>query len=422
MSSQMYSRRDYDYLRALYQRSAEQPAEEAPTQGIMEGFPPPPELRVRRDNWLEYPYSTWSFRNVTKLFPTVPVYRDPSWASDLDYQPVDLDGLRFKSICGQEVTLAAHLKATHTNGFLVIRNNTILYERHFGQMHGSDRHAWFSVSQILIGLVIEDLVYRQALAPETKVVDILPDLATTAFGQATVANLLDMSVGVDYREDYNDPESHSSHYTYASGLIQRRKGETRAESLHSYLLSLQQNRSHGGFFQYVTANSEVLAWVAETVTGQSFPLLVQRLWRNIGCESDSLFITDAWGRGIAAAGLCSTLLDMGRLGVMLANKGRIGHRAVLPACLIENILGSADASRFQDTPDYSQWLPGAAYKSQFYVLENRVLMGCGIYGQYLYADTRTGTVIAKFSSAGEAADPLDIDTVRLFRLISDFEV
>jgi len=57
-----------------------------------------------------------------------------------------------------------------------------------------------------------------------------------------------------------------------------------------------------------------------------------------------------------------------------------------------------------------------------YVLDNRALMGCGIHGQYLYADTRTGTVIVKFSAAREAAGLLDIGTVRVLRLIGDLQL
>lgn len=423
MSSHLYDKVEHDQLRAAYLQAANPAAGPDPLlEGIMEGFPPPPDKRVGRHNWLVYPYSTWSLRNVSKLFPTEPIRHEGASAAPLSHNPWPLEDLAFTSVCGLRVTLDMHLRATQTSGLLVIRNGAIVFERTYNGMQVGDRHAWFSISQVLVGLIVEELVYRGTLGYDTPVAQIIPDLTGTAYAQASIAHLLDMAVGVDYIEDYTDPASHSSHYTYASGLIRPAAGQTRPESLHSYLLSLRQNRPHGGFFQYVTANSEVLGWVAEAVTGLPFSRLVQRLWRSLGCEGDSLFITDSWGRGIAGAGFCSTLADLGRLGLLLANKGRLDNRQVLPGRIFERILGEADPGGVQGNDDYREWLPGGAYKSQFYVLDNRALMGSGIHGQYLYADTRTGTVIVKFSAAREAAGLLDIDTVRLLRLVAELEV
>lgn len=423
MSSHLYDPVDHDALRAAYLEVAAPPSGPDPVlEGIMEGFPPPADKRVGRHNWLTYPYSTWAFRNVSKLFPTEAIRREGAAPAPSRHTPWPLEDLAFDSVCGLRVTLDMHLRASQTCGLLVIRNGAVVFERTYHGLQVGDRHAWFSVSQVLVGLIVEELIYRGALSHDTQVAQLIPDLAGTAYATASVGHLLDMTVGVDYREDYTDPTSHASHYTYASGLIRPADGQVCAQSLHSYLLSLRQNRAHGGFFQYVTANSEVLGWVAEVVTGLAFPRLVQRLWRSLGCEDDGLYITDAWGRGITGAGVCSTLSDLGRVGLLLANKGRLDNRQVLPAKLFERILGSAEPAYLRDNCDYSHWLPGGAYKSQFYVLDNRALMGSGIHGQYLYADTRTQTVIVKFSAAREAAGLLDIDTVRLLRLIADLQV
>lgn len=423
MSSHLYDKVEHDQLRAAYLQAANPGRGPDPSlAGIMEGFPPPPDKRVGRHNWLHYPYSSWSFRNVSKLFPTEPVRREGALPVPASHTPWPLESLTFDSVCGLRVTLDMHLRASQTSGLLVMRNGTIVFERTYNGMQVGDRHAWFSVSQVLIGLIVEELVYRGGLKHETLVAQVIPDLMGTAYAEASIEQVLDMAVGVDYLEDYTDPASHASHYTYASGLIRPAAGQARAESLHSYLLSLRQNRPHGGFFQYVTANSEVLGWVAEAVTGLPFPRLVQRLWRSLGCADDSLFITDAWGRGIAGAGFCSTLADLGRVGQLLANKGRLDNRQVLPTRIFERILGAAEPGVMQGNADYSQWLPDGAYKSQFYVLDNRAFMGSGIHGQYLYADTRTGTVIVKFSASRQAAGALDIDTVRVLRLIADLQV
>lgn len=405
---------------ALYEEArAALTCPEKEQQTLMQGFPPRPEERVTKENWTSAPFSQWGFRHASRLLPTATVFAGEVEPSYLPERLIDLDRFRFTSSSSEQVTLAEHLQATHSDAFLVMRKGEVIYERYFRGQSPVDRHITFSVTQAFVGILAEELIYRGRLIETAQVREYVPDLEGSAFADATIRNLMDMSVGIDYLEDYESPFSSCSAYGYACGMLSPPEGLVAQASVYDYLMSLRKSGEHGGFFQYVTANSEVLAWAMERATGLSFPQMVQQLWRKLGCERDGYFISDAWGRGVAGAGFSATLRDLARFGAMVANSGRYQGRALLPQQVLGSISAGADPNIYAKHADYSRWTPGASYRSQWYVFNNPgpALLASGIYGQYLYVDMKTQTVIVKQSSQPEAVGMLEVDTVRLLRAL-----
>jgi CubicO group peptidase (beta-lactamase class C family) len=245
-------------------------------------------------------------------------------------------------------------------------------------------------------------------------------LTGSAFGDATVRQLFDMAVAVDYSEVYEDPDSESSQYGYACGFQPAPAQYTTFESLYQYLPSLRKRGSHGGFFHYVTATTEALAWVMERASGKACHQLLQAVWSQLGCESDGYFLADPWGRSVAGAGFSATLRDMARFGRLLANDGRQDGRQLLSAEALAGIAAGADPAIYAASPDFSSWTPGASYRSQWYVFNDHshALMAGGIHGQYLFIDKPSGVVIVKQSSLDDAVSPVDGDSVRMLRAIA----
>lgn len=406
-------------LSAIYQQAREALLLPTVEHSLMQGFPPRPSERVTRANWTVPPFSQWGFRHASRLLPTATVFAGEVEPSYLPERLVDLDDFRFLSTCGEQVTLAEHLHASCTDGFLVMRKGEVIYERYFNGQRPVDRHMCFSMSQALVGTLAEEMLYRSQLNELAKVRDYVPDLDGSAFADATVRDLLDMAVAVDYREDYEDPLSDCAFYGYASGIFLAPEGIHFQESLYDYLMALRKKGNHGGFFHYVTANSEVLAWVMERVSGLPFHELVQQLWRKLRCERDGYFISDPCGRGVAGAGFSATLRDVARFGTMIADQGKYQGRQLLPQKVIDNIAEGGSASVYARQTDYSRWTPGGSYRSQWYVFKDdgQALMASGIHGQYLYIDLITSTAIVKQSSQAQAVSELEPDTVRLMRAL-----
>ncbi|MFL6611769.1 MAG: serine hydrolase domain-containing protein, partial [Pseudomonas sp.] len=340
--------------------------------------------------------------------------------SPLQQAPRALDQLHFDSECGLSISVIDHLVASQTDAFLVMQGDTVLFERYFNGQQPHDRHVMFSVTKSLIGTLGEQLVSDGLLDPARYAADYVPELAGSAFGDATVRQLFDMAVGIAYSEVYEDPDSESSQYGYACGFQPAPAEYAQFESLYQFLPSLKKQGGHGGFFHYVTATTEALAWVMERASGQSCDQLLAKIWGPLGCERDGYFLADPWGRSVAGAGFNATLRDMARFGRLLANEGRHDGRQLLSAQTIARIAAGADPAVYATSPDFAEWTPGASYRSQWYVFNDhsQALMAGGIHGQYLFIDKPSGVVIVKQSSLKEAVSPFDGDSVRMLRAIA----
>ncbi|WP_055137368.1 serine hydrolase domain-containing protein [Pseudomonas corrugata] len=407
-------------LASLYVETHESSSDARSTSSFMQGFPAEPHHRVTWHNWMRAPFNQWGFRNLARLRPSIDVQAGAGPVSVLKQAPLALDELHFNSECGLSISVLEHLVASQTDAFLVMQGGTVLFERYFNGQEPQDRHVMFSVTKSLIGTLGEQLVSDGVLDPALPAAHYVPELEGSAYADATVRQLFDMAVGIQYSEVYEDPDSESSQYGYACGFQPAPTQYAQFESLYQFLPSLRKQGDHGGFFHYVTATTEALAWVMERATGKSCHRLLEDIWSQLGCERDGYFMADPWGRSVAGAGFNATLRDMARFGRLLASDGRHDGRQLLSPETIARIAAGADPAIYATSPDFEAWTPGASYRSQWYVFNDhsQALMAGGIHGQYLFVDKPSGVVIVKQSSLNEAVSPFDGDSVRMLRAIA----
>ncbi|NVZ21556.1 serine hydrolase domain-containing protein [Pseudomonas costantinii] len=407
-------------LARLYVEANESLQAEQAAPRLMQGFPAAPEQRVTWENWMRPPFNRWGFRHLARLRPSIDVQAGVRPVTGLGEAPQALDELHFASQCGLSVSVIDHLMASHTDGFLVMQGDQVLFERYFNGQGPDDRHIMFSVTKSLIGILGEQLISDGLLDPSRKANTYVPELTGSAFGDASVRQLFDMAVGIDYSEVYDDPASESSQYGYACGFSPTPVQYAEFESLYQYLPSLRKRGEHGGFFHYVTATTEALAWVMERASGTCCAQLLQRIWLQLGCERDGYFMADPWGRSVAGAGFNATLRDMARFGRLLANDGYQDGVQVVCADAIARVAGGANPEIYAANAEFSEWTPGASYRSQWYVFNDhsQALMAGGIHGQYLFVDKVSKVVIVKQSSLPDAVGPFDADSVRMLRAIA----
>ena len=387
---------------------------------LMTEFPPVEARRVTWQNWMSPPFNKWGFRHLARLRPSISVAAGNGAASDLPEAIEDLDGFSFESLCGLSVRLDEQLVASHCDAFIVVHQGKVKYERYFNGQTSNDRHIMFSVTKSLIGVLAEQLICDGVLNPDLRADHYVPEFAGGAFADATVRQLLDMAVGIAYTERYDDPESESSQFGYACGFQPAPATHAQFASLYQYLPSLRKRGEHGGFFHYVTATTEALAWVMERAGGIACHELLARVWGQIGCQRDGYFMADPWGRGVAGAGFSATARDIARFGLLLANHGMYEGHAVLDPRAIDAIAQGSDPAIYAANEEFSAWTPGASYRSQWYVFNDHspALMACGISGQYLFVDRDADLVIVKQSSLPEAISLFDPDNVRVLRALA----
>jgi CubicO group peptidase (beta-lactamase class C family) len=259
------------------------------------------------------------------------------------------------------------------------------------------------------------LIAEGELDDTKKIVDYVPELNVPggAYADATVRNLMNMEIGIDFAEIYDDPSSTIFQFAYAAGMTPAPPGVSSFPSLYEFLPSLKKKGEHGRDFHYVTANSEVLGWIVEKITRTGFAhVFEEKVYSKIGAERDAFYITDPHGKVVSGGGLNLTARDALRLAVMMASEGRIDGRQVVPAAVVAKIAAGG-------TPRPSLWGNenggrDHSYISQWYFDHSRgVLSAEGIHGQTLHMLPKRGIAMVAQSSHPDAAGPF-------FLVLDDF--
>src|SRR4029079_528044 len=148
----------------------------------------------------------------------------------------------------------------------------------------------------------------------------------------------------------------------------RRRGQRAPCTTCACTVRLTNDGVHGGPFRYRSILTDVLAWAAAEVTGTRFPDLFSRvIWSRIGAERDAEVIVDAAGFAVVEVGICTTLRDLARFGVMHLNDGAAGEERVVPAAWIARLLERDEALIAAYDRDLLGHLPNAFYHDQWWV-------------------------------------------------------
>jgi CubicO group peptidase (beta-lactamase class C family) len=390
------------------------------SERLMDGFPPRPDSQVTLANWRTSPFNKWSFHHVRELLPTADIPHDPANVRQLPVHPIVLDGLRFSAADGTDLTLEAALQATSTDALVVLHKGRIVLERYANGMTERTPHILMSVSKSMLGLVAGILAGRRALDLSAPVTDVIPELGSTAWAGATVAQLLDMRTGVAFAEDYLAASGPMVAYRKAVGWNPPEPGDPPSD-LRSFFRELKEaDGPHGGRFCYVSPNTDLLGWIIERATGRRYADLVSEvLWQPAGAAESAYITVDRLGAPRAAGGMCATARDLARIGQLVLEGGARGSKQVIPTAWIDAIGKDGDPQAWAEG-NLACYYPGAPlhYRAQWYVerADPPLLFCLGIHGQNLFVDSAKAIVIAKFSSQSQ---PLNADLIGLTgRLVS----
>lgn len=375
----------------------------------MVGAPPSPDRTVRFDDgsYFRFPAMRWSVANFRQLMPTLNVPRGLGAPLPLPRQ-LDrrIDALPVVPTgASQPLTWRQALDATYTDGIVVLHRGNVVYERYFGVLTDDGQHAAMSVTKSVIGTLGAMLVADGTLDARRKIADYVPELGQSAFGSATLRQVLDMTTALDYSEDYADPNAHVWAHAQAGNPLPKPKDYTGPRSYFEFLQTVRQRGEHGQAFGYKTVNTDVLGWVIARVTGRNVAqLLSERIWSRLGSEQDAYFTVDSIGTPFAGGGLNAGLRDMARFGEMLRNGGRFNGQQIVPASVVKDIRQGGDKEAFAKA-GYSQ-LKGWSYRAMWWVSHNPdgAYMARGVHGQSIYIDPAAEMVIVRFASHPVAAN------------------
>jgi CubicO group peptidase (beta-lactamase class C family) len=358
------------------------------------------------DGWLDGPANRWWFQRVDEILATAPVPRGGGPPLAFGRAPVELD-------------LGEWPAQSFTDGILVLRGRDVVAEHYRNGMGPATRHLLMSVSKSLCGALVGRLVGEGRVGPESLVSRYVPELAGSAYGDATLRQVLDMTVAVEFGERYEDPESEVQAQDRVAGWRARRAGDP--PDSYAFLASLRRSGRHGESFHYCSAGTDVLAWVVERATGRSYAsALSEGLWSRLGAERDAFVSVDPAGFAAANGGVCASLRDLARFGRLVLEGGRnAGGEQVVPESWLADLRRGAGPGT-ADEPGAPH--PAGRYRSQWWLTgdDHASFYAAGIYGQYLWLDPAADVAIAKLSSLPAPDDPTSWkEHVARFREICD---
>jgi hypothetical protein len=386
---------------------------------IMEGFPPPNEGQVTINNWRLPPFNRWAFHHVRELIPTSTIHRTEKPVERIPLISSLLDRLAFQGPDGREWTIGSLLPLTWTDGFLVMQRGRALMEWYDAGMHPEVQHIVFSVSKsisaILAGVVIGD----GRLDPDALVTRYIPEVEGSAYGgDCTVRHVLDMTVSINFIEDYLDAGGDFMRYRVATGWNPIPQG-SKAEDLRAFLTTLRRGPGpHGQTFHYVSPNTDLLGWILERATGRPYAaVLSDAIWKRINSEFSAYITVDRVGAPRTAGGICATLRDLARFGDMVRNRGRVGDTQVVPEWWIDDIRTKGDPVAWA-SGSMAKMMPRGRYRGKWYSTGNDRGAFCaiGIHGQWIYIDPTSEVTIVKLSS-----QPLPLDDTMDALLLTAFD-
>jgi CubicO group peptidase (beta-lactamase class C family) len=392
---------------------------------LMSGFPPAKSNQVTLANWRTAPYIKWAFQHVREIVPSADIANSPNNIWQLESGHEDWSSFSFQH-GGETYSLDRFVAETDTDGLAILHRGKVICEHYAYGMTSNMPHILMSVSKSLTSIVAGILIDKGALDPEQTVVSILPELKNSVYSDATVRHVLDMRVGLNFDEDYLATSGPIVEYRKSTNWNPLAPGE-RASDLRNFLASLKDRAGpDGGPFHYVSTNTDLLGWILERSTGTRFPeLLSNLLWQPMGAQASAYITVDRLGAPRCAGGICTTVLDLARVGQLIVQGGRRNGTAIIPASWIEDMFANGDPEAWSDGDMISYFLYSGDrhmhYRNKWYVLRDRAIaFGLGVYGQNVFVDRTNEIVVAKVSSQAPPLDKRLIDlTIGFVEAVSD---
>ncbi|WP_430332936.1 serine hydrolase domain-containing protein [Rhodococcus sp. ACT016] len=302
---------------------------------------------------------------------------------------------------GGRISASEFLDTTHSNAFMVLRDGAITHEWYRDGVGATTLNASWSVAKSIVSLLVGRAIESGKLAENERLVDVLPDLSTGGpYDSITIRDLLDMTSGADVSENYNPyfPFTGTARMyltTDLAGFVRDHRG-------------LQFDPGTEG--EYRSVDTQLLGQAVAAAEGRPLSELLETgIWGPIGAQDDAAWNLDrAGGQEKAFCCINATARDFAKVGQLVLDGGRVGDTQVVPEAWIRRL--STPAAHAVSGWGYSAqwWHPTGG--------NGRDLSAIGVYGQYIYVDPASRTVVVKLSDHGTEQD--EIDTIDVFRAIA----
>jgi CubicO group peptidase (beta-lactamase class C family) len=315
---------------------------------------------------------------------------------------------------GEAKSVSSFIDRTGTTGFIVIKDDTILFEKYYqGNTEASKAISWSvakSFVSALFGIAVSEGSIKDINQPVT---DYLPLLKNSGYNGVSIKNVLQMSSGIRFNEDYGDFNSDINKMGRYFGLNM---------PLADFVASLKAEKQQGIYHHYVSMDTQVLGMILREATGKNLSEYAQeKLWKPLGMESDAYWLIDSSGMEAAFAGLNVTLRDYARFGRLYLNKGNWNGKQIVPAAWVKASVTPDAPHLMPGKRSNASWVLGYGYQWWIPLNPDGDYLAIGIYGEAIYVYPRYNIVIVKtsaYTDYNKDGDDMEIESIEMFRAIA----
>jgi CubicO group peptidase (beta-lactamase class C family) len=299
--------------------------------------------------------------------------------------------------------ITAYLREQRTTGLLIIKSGAIVFEGYQYARDEAMQMRSFSMSKTIIALLI-------GVALEQGVIQSLDDVVAkyytalddSAFGKTTIRNLLQMSSGIRFHEDYSF-DRNTDLVKFHQQLSNSRQGTNSAAA--AFRQFNEREFPQGQRFRYSSIETALLCRVLMQASNRTITDLTHEwLWKPMGAESDAYWLLSGAERTEnCGGGFYATLRDYARLGLLLANNGRRGEHQIISN---DYLLMATDASRQREAfkPGRATAFFGYGFQTWLFPTNTRTFALLGIYGQSIFIQPATGIVMVETGAYEHPSD------------------
>ncbi|ODU27904.1 MAG: serine hydrolase [Sphingopyxis sp. SCN 67-31] len=295
------------------------------------------------------------------------------------------------------IDVDAYMAGQRNAGLIIVQDGKIRLEKYALGYVPDGRWTSFSVAKsftsTLVGAAVKDGFIKSL---DDKVTAYIPGLKGSAYDDVSVRQLLTMTSGVQWNEDYTDPKSDVAQFN----LQQPVPGE---DITVSYMKTLPREAPAGSKWVYKTGETNLIGVLVSSATGKTLSAyLSEKVWRPFGMEQNAVWMLGPTGHEISGCCLSASLRDYARFGEFILGGGVAGGQTVLPDDWL------AAATTKQADID----MPGRGYGYQWWTNDDGSFAAQGIFGQGIFIDPKRRLVIASNGNWPTATDPEGVGAAR----------
>ena len=296
-----------------------------------------------------------------------------------------------------DLDIDEYMQHQRNAGLIIIQDGRIRFEKYALDYGPNGRWTSFSVAKsftsTLVGAAIRDGYIKSI---DDNVTVYMPDLRGSPYDDVTVRQLLTMTSGVQWNEDYTDPTSDVA-------LFNLQKPEPGVDVTISYMRKLRREAPAGSKWVYKTGETNLIGVLVSNATGKTLSdYLSEKVWKPFGMETDAVWMLGATDHEISGCCISATLRDYARFGLFILGGGVAGGINMLP----DDWLPHATTKQ----ADIAN--PGRGYGYQWWTNDDGSFAAQGIFGQGIFIDPGRKLVIASSGNWPTATDPEGVGAER----------